>query len=429
MRLYTHTHTHTHTEVLDNKKIKSTKGITLIALIVTIVILLILAGISIVMLTGENGIINKTKKAKEETEISKEKEIIDISVAQAMGKSRLGNVTYQNLQTVMQNKIEGEKIEVSDAGDVIEVLFTDSSRYYEVDKDGNISQPQEVIKDEYAGDITKGGKCDGSEEKPYEINCIEDLVVLSNIVNGSGIKFENGQIVQIAKNDGLDDKNIILTRSLNFKSKYSYADSTRTDFGNINNDDTDGNSLITEMTTGTGFVSIGFAPTTFFGGIFEGNGKNISNIMINNTERNVRDGGEGLFGVTYNNAKVMNITISGNINGGGQKTGGIVGYSRKNTQIINCRNKCNIKSKHCIGGITGSVEGTSKIINSCNMAYLELIESTNTYVSVGGIAGFLSNNYVINCYNQGNIKNNSNKVYAGAGGVIRKLRSTYCQYI
>lgn len=172
------------------------------------------------------------------------------------------------------------------------------------------------------------------------------------------------------------------------------------------------------MTTGTGFVSIGFALTTFFGGIFEGNGKNISNIMINNTERNVRDGGEGLFGVTYNNAKVMNLTISGDINGGGQRTGGIVGYSRKNTQIINCRNKCNIKSKHSMGGITGSVEGTSKIINSCNMAYLELIESTNTYVSVGGIAGFLNNNYVINCYNQGNIKNNSKRVYAGAGGII-----------
>ena len=43
------------------------KGITLIALVITIIVLLILAGISIASLTGENGILNKSKTAKEET--------------------------------------------------------------------------------------------------------------------------------------------------------------------------------------------------------------------------------------------------------------------------------------------------------------------------------------------------------------------------
>ena len=43
------------------------KGITLIALIITIIILLILAGISISTLTGDNGILNKASIAKEET--------------------------------------------------------------------------------------------------------------------------------------------------------------------------------------------------------------------------------------------------------------------------------------------------------------------------------------------------------------------------
>ena len=38
------------------KKIKGEKGITLIALVITIIVLLILAGVSISMLTGENGI-------------------------------------------------------------------------------------------------------------------------------------------------------------------------------------------------------------------------------------------------------------------------------------------------------------------------------------------------------------------------------------
>ena len=50
------------------KDIKSKKGITLIALVVTIIMLLILAGISISMLTGENGIINRASEASEKTE-------------------------------------------------------------------------------------------------------------------------------------------------------------------------------------------------------------------------------------------------------------------------------------------------------------------------------------------------------------------------
>ena len=43
-------------------------GITLIALIVTIIVLLILAGISIQMLTGDNGILTRAGQAKEMTE-------------------------------------------------------------------------------------------------------------------------------------------------------------------------------------------------------------------------------------------------------------------------------------------------------------------------------------------------------------------------
>ena len=46
---------------------KKQSGITLIALVVTIIVLLILAGISINMLTGQNGILTNAAKAKENT--------------------------------------------------------------------------------------------------------------------------------------------------------------------------------------------------------------------------------------------------------------------------------------------------------------------------------------------------------------------------
>ena len=50
------------------------RGITLIALVITIVVLLILAGVSIAMLTGDNGIITQAQKAKEKTEEAKIRE-------------------------------------------------------------------------------------------------------------------------------------------------------------------------------------------------------------------------------------------------------------------------------------------------------------------------------------------------------------------
>ena len=57
------------------KKYKSSaKGITLIALVITIIVLLILAGVSIATLTGDNGILTQAKEAKEKTEEAKRKE-------------------------------------------------------------------------------------------------------------------------------------------------------------------------------------------------------------------------------------------------------------------------------------------------------------------------------------------------------------------
>ena len=53
---------------------KRDRGITLIALVVTIIVLLILAGVSISMLTGQNGILNKAADAKEKTETAQQDE-------------------------------------------------------------------------------------------------------------------------------------------------------------------------------------------------------------------------------------------------------------------------------------------------------------------------------------------------------------------
>ncbi len=83
---YYKTKTNKNTKI--NKYRKKNSGITLIALVVTIVILLILAGISIGALTGDNGIIDQAHTAKEDTEIASWEEQIDLAIIDAEKKHR-----------------------------------------------------------------------------------------------------------------------------------------------------------------------------------------------------------------------------------------------------------------------------------------------------------------------------------------------------
>ena len=62
------------------RKEKNVKGITLIALVVTLIVLLILAGVSIATLAGKNGIITMAIKAKNNTEVAAEKEAIELMI-------------------------------------------------------------------------------------------------------------------------------------------------------------------------------------------------------------------------------------------------------------------------------------------------------------------------------------------------------------
>ena len=72
---------------------KSSKGITLVALVVTIIVLIILAGVSINLVLGDNGIITMAKRAKENMEIASQEEQI-----------ALDNLTSQIDGTVAYNK-------------------------------------------------------------------------------------------------------------------------------------------------------------------------------------------------------------------------------------------------------------------------------------------------------------------------------------
>ena len=72
------------------------KGITLIALVITIIVLLILAGVSIAMLTGQNGILTQAQNSKQTTEKSAEQEKRKLSQAEA--STHLEAYTYTDVE-------------------------------------------------------------------------------------------------------------------------------------------------------------------------------------------------------------------------------------------------------------------------------------------------------------------------------------------
>ena len=73
---------------------KENKGVTLIALAVTVIVLLIISGVTISYMTGENGIINQSKESKKFAGTVEEKEVLNTSVAAAVGKSSEGTIIY-----------------------------------------------------------------------------------------------------------------------------------------------------------------------------------------------------------------------------------------------------------------------------------------------------------------------------------------------
>ena len=74
--------------------IRKNKGITLITLIVTIIILLILAGITITAIFGENGMINKSITAEEKTNIAKAREKLELVLNTDVALEKRTNPKY-----------------------------------------------------------------------------------------------------------------------------------------------------------------------------------------------------------------------------------------------------------------------------------------------------------------------------------------------
>ena len=112
-------------------KTKKQNGITLVSLVITVIVLLILAAVTINALSGDNGILKRATEAKENAQISQEKEIVQLAVVNVVKDNKRMN--QSNLQSEMDKQYKKGKTIVSDNGDsTFSVIFVDSNREYDV---------------------------------------------------------------------------------------------------------------------------------------------------------------------------------------------------------------------------------------------------------------------------------------------------------
>jgi len=144
---------------INNSKKNNVSGVTLISLVVTVIILIILAGISITALIGNNGLVNRTNKNSREYEIRmiSEEILVDIGYVELQNK---GQVSKENLEKVLEK--QGEVIYDND-GKPIGVITEEKG--YEI-----------LLEDIWDGEI-------------YE-KCIADLVNEGTIKVGDYVAYE-----------------------------------------------------------------------------------------------------------------------------------------------------------------------------------------------------------------------------------------------
>ena len=153
-------------------KLKTNKGITLIALVISIIVLLILAGVTISALSGENGILQRSTDAKGETEKGDARDRITMTLAELQMERYTGT---QSMEDFLNSKFDS----VVDNGDGTYTVTLDG---YEaiIDSNGDL-----------VGDIQKSGPRPVVDEASIKITTDGTTVPADNsLTSGTTLQIE-----------------------------------------------------------------------------------------------------------------------------------------------------------------------------------------------------------------------------------------------
>ena len=136
---------------------------------ITIIVLLILAGVTIATLTGDNGILTKAGDAKTSTEIGDEKEKVELSAVGALAKDNGGEIKREYLNDELTSYIgtEGTDYTLSETAPFI-VKYLDSGRSYVIDENGNVSDYVNIAEYVKIGDCVNYKPDDKADDIYYD---------------------------------------------------------------------------------------------------------------------------------------------------------------------------------------------------------------------------------------------------------------------
>lgn len=175
-------------------KKRRNKGITLIALVVTIIVLLILAGVTIATFTGENGILNRANEAKEKNKQANAEEQVNLAVQASYGED--GKIDINMLNNNLKNIIGISGLPISTLPNIVSI----ENGKYIIDENGIVSKPVEsgnraetTVKNNYedsAGEfatIPKGFTVSNIESE----QAISTGLVIYDIPEGEKVEWDN----------------------------------------------------------------------------------------------------------------------------------------------------------------------------------------------------------------------------------------------
>ena len=390
----------------ENKKTfkRKERGITLIALVITIVVLLILAGVSIAMLTGDNGILTQAQKAKEQTEKASEAEKIQLAL---MSTAISNNGYTDSLDTdsfiaELKNHFGNEAVNVEPNGDGSFIVTVNDKKYYVNDDKTVISSDNIVeISDEnglktFKDEVNSGNSYEGkvvllTDDIDLESQEWEPIGFMAPDTDGKNPETgDNKAFKGIFDGGNHTIKNLKISSTDN---KYNGLFSFVVD-GTIRNVTIGTKGENSEVTGNAGAGIVGY----LYG--FKGNISNCVNYANTN--------GAGIVRLVAGQHTISNCKNYGIITDSETgSTGGIVGgsngidweqFENVSNKIVNCGNYGNVTKSggEICGGVVGYFDGD--IYNCCNKG-----EINNNGRYTGGIVATADNAKIENCYNTGNV--------------------------
>ena len=409
------------------KFLKANKGITLVALVVTIIVLLILAGVAITTLTNDNGIIQRAIKTKDNLNLAgiKEEVRLVISSREINEKSKLTNKT---LKEDLENDLEGQKT-ITEVNELKDVCYaTRDGIELTVYEDGEIYEGKVSVWDGSTVECPEFRK--ENNVFNWNIYTAGQLKFLADFVNnGNTLTSEQQTLVT---NAGYQIEDVSMTTETIISLKNNIDLGAREE----------GGSWETTANESKKWTPIGKVRANVEGilGKVEGNNYTIRGMYVN--EGNA--GQNGLFGCanSINELNIMNCFVKG-----GQVTGGLVGRVVSGT-IENCKLSCvevkgtgnfmggivgsfsigdgiknctmekgSVEGVNCVAGIVGAIFPSNGIVENCHNKSIVVA----TGFSVGGIVGQAANSIIKDSSNSARVStsgyNESNKT-SMCGGVV-----------